>query len=65
MRNTKLERRHFVLIADVLSDFNRTSEGRAIALAFANRLKSTNERFQYTRFLEACGYYNEEEKARA
>ena len=65
MRNTKLERRHFKLIAEVLSDFSSTPEGRTIATAFANRLKSTNERFQTTKFLEACGYYNEEEKASA
>jgi hypothetical protein len=55
MRNTKLERRHFVLIAEVLSQFSKTREGQAIALAFAHRLKQSNSNFKTSRFLEACG----------
>lgn len=58
-RGTSMEHRHFAFIAGVIHDMPQNSaafgERRAIAIMWADALAGTNPRFDYQRFLAACG----------
>ena len=53
-----MTRKDFELIANIIYSLNvDSSDDRIdrIALVFADRLKTANDRFDRSRFLEACG----------
>jgi hypothetical protein len=54
-----MTRKDFQLIADVMSDAKGAlmdaNAHDALANAFARKLKATNARFDYNRFVDACG----------
>lgn len=55
-----MQHRHFAVIAGIIADMSshapslRTAK-RSVALTFADKLASTNQRFDRRRFLLACG----------
>lgn len=52
-RPPEFQHRHFVFLADVIADLSEEQRPQ-IAQLFAERLRSTNPRFDVHRFLEAC-----------
>jgi len=60
LNGVELQHRHFSFIAGVIADLPTHAETlrvqkRSIALAFGEACRATNPRFDYERFLEACG----------
>ena len=58
MAGAVMTRRHFALIADTMSAMrHETPEDLFISLCeeFAENLAATNDRFDYHRFMKACG----------
>ena len=47
--------KHFVLIADILNECGASDE---VAIAFADRLETTNPLFKRDMFITACGVEN-------
>jgi hypothetical protein len=53
MRDITLQRRHFEMIADVISDIDIPSEYRKkVTSAFSRRLSRTNPLFEYEKFIK-------------
>ena len=58
-----MTRKDYIATADILETLVATTEGDALSAVldavdeFANMFKSDNERFDRTRFLNACGVY--------
>lgn len=53
-KTARFEHRHFATVAAIIR--NMPAQGRAdIARQFARELRTTNPRFQASRFLAACG----------
>lgn len=50
-----LQHRHFSIIAGIVAEIADTAEREKIARLFADKLCSTNPRFDHARFLRACG----------
>lgn len=46
----------YVKIACAFAKANRNDDTAKLAYAIAQVLKADNERFQYSKFLKACGY---------
>lgn len=50
-----MQRRHFELIARVVSHITNTTNRRTVAEEFADELAHTNPQFDRAKFLRACG----------
>lgn len=50
-----MTRRHFELIARVVAQVDDAKARERLAWAFAHELAQTNDRFDCSRFVEACG----------
>lgn len=48
-----LQHRHFAVIAGIIRDLPRAQRGD-VAERFANKLRETNSRFDFNRFIAAC-----------
>jgi|SoiMethySBSTD1v2_1073268.scaffolds.fasta_scaffold888505_2 hypothetical protein len=51
----QLEHRHFAVVAATIREMQPDSWRRSTAHHFANSFKRTNTKFDYRRFLAACG----------
>lgn len=59
----KFQKRHYQFIADTLYDMKpsgyrklATEQWRSTILEFANRFANASGKFNYDKFLDACGY---------
>lgn len=53
---TKLTRKHFKVIAEVIKEASVSDQQRKdLAYAMASELRQFNDHFDYNRFIEACG----------
>jgi len=51
---TRLERKHFQAIADIIADIQNDKERTETAQHFADNLRAYNNKFNESRFLAAC-----------
>lgn len=58
-----MTKKHYIMIAGIMSEFSRTGEPivKSLAHAFADQLAGDNPRFDRSRFLLACGYDRDEQ----
>ena len=50
-----MTRKHFVMIANVVSTIDDMDTRKEVALNFASEFQKENPRFDITRFIKACG----------
>lgn len=50
-----MTKKHFVMVAQVVSAIDCINTRREVALNFASEFQKENPRFDITRFIKACG----------
>jgi len=50
-----MTKKHFVMIANVVSAIDNTDTRKEVALNFASEFQKENPRFDIVRFIKACG----------
>ena len=54
-KGNKMTRKHFVMIAQVVSAIDCVDTRKEVALNFASQFTKENPRFDIERFVKACG----------
>ena len=54
-KEDKMTRKHFVMIAQVVSAIDCINTRKEVALNFSSKLTKENPRFDIERFIKACG----------